>query len=86
MTRKPARRAKPSPVAHKCGGKCTCHCKPASARQSGAVSMIVPGVKLTGAALDYVVSEAAALGVPHAVVVESALRCLAEFIEARRCK
>lgn len=84
MKRKPSPRAKRSPLPVKCGGDCTCR-KPASSRP-GAVSMIVPGVKLTGAALNYVVSEAAALGVPHAVVVESALRCLAEFIEARRCK
>lgn len=85
MKRKSSPRVKPSPVAHKCGGKCTCHCKPASSRP-GAVSMLLPGVRLSGAALRFVTREAEALGVPHAAVVASVMRVFAEWTEAKEAR
>ena len=65
----------------KCGGKCACR-KPSTSRP-GAVSMIVPGVKLTGEALRFVVRQAAALDVPHAQIVAAAVRIFAEWTEAK---
>lgn len=99
------RRAKRSPVAHKCGGKCTCQRKPARSApvvqrlvdmhcanvtgqpfRSAGVEMLLPGVRLSGAALRFVVREAAAQGVPHAVVVAAAMRIFAEWTEAKEAR
>jgi hypothetical protein len=46
--------------------------------------MLVSGVRLTGPALDWVVSEAAMLNVPHARVIEAGMKAIAIMMERRK--
>jgi hypothetical protein len=53
-------------------------------QRHAAVSMLVPGVRLTGPALEWVVSEAAALNVSHARVIEASMKALAVMLGVRK--